>query len=234
MFLGNYCYVKVRAMDPNQLPQQPQQQNIPTPTSEKGNSPQTSTPATNTQAGYEWIANYNNQPEKPPVNNDSFGKRLIFVIFVLVIVVLLCVGTFVMLKQSKKQTNSSNTPSTEQVGENPSQNSDDESKDADTGRKDKLNKLHEQLELYYSAFGYYPSFENVNDPSWLAEYGVVKDEITDPIRGQAIIKRIPTSNYFSYQPKPDNCNNESTKCSHYTIATVLSGAEIYELKSDNN
>lgn len=187
-------------------------------------------PTPNTQAGYEWLANYNNQPADPQ-KDDSFAKKLVFVIIVVLVIAACGLGTVLLLNKSSDQPPASSTTQSGQKTEDQAQDSEGGSNEADTKRKDKLKALQEKLELYYAAFGHYPTFDDVTSTEWLRQYGVTQDELTDPVGNQPVIKRIPTSNYFSYQPNPDNCDNSTTKCTQYTISAVLENAIIFALKN---
>lgn len=192
-------------------------------------SQQPSNQTPDAQAGYEWLASYDNQSTQPQ-KGDSLGKKLLFITGVVIIIVICSLLMVFSLGKSNKQAGIPHDTASTQSTDQPQDQSSGQT-EADTRRQNMLKTLQGRLEEYHSVFGYYPTFDNITNPEWLKKYNVTDKEISDPDGGQPIVKSIPSTNHFSYQPIPEGCNNATSKCTGYTIATVLSNADIIELKN---
>ena len=107
------------------------------------------------------------------------------------------------------------------------------SKAEDTKRKNDINSIYSQLEIYYAKNGYYPSLDQVNTPSWRSANfrGLDSSALKDPLATSAILA--PTASKVQYGYAPSGCNATGQKCSSYTLVAVLSSGKIFAKKSFN-
>lgn len=211
----------------------PNQQNLPIlpPTQNPNKQQGGQNGHSDNPSNYDWINNYptTNQPTSP--KDNSFKKKIIFLIVLLVIG-----GSAVLFASLSAKKDPSHTPTNEQ-GQNSQTNeqqneSESDGNNIDDQRKLKLRNIHIMLEAYYADNKQYPTFSNVTDEAWLSEHDILKEDITDPEGSDWQAKNTPTKNSFSYQTNPENCDNQETKCTEYKITTVLSNGSYYDIMND--
>lgn len=184
----------------------------------------------NPHAGYEWLSSYPD-PQRPAQKASKKNSKVIIAVIAVLLISTLSLAAVFLLNNKDDSANFTGPLSNNQNSTDGNSVDSQPGGDADAKRKEKLQNLQAKLAVHHQLFGYYPTFANVTDETWLSEYNVEKDELTDPAGNDATLKSISTQNYFAYKPSPENCNNTSVKCTSYTLSAVLTNAEIYELKS---
>lgn len=96
----------------------------------------------------------------------------------------------------------------------------------DSERKTDITSMHTELEVFFSAKGYYPSLEDLNDPAWRNANMSRLDTtaLSDPSGTSSVLVATPTSNQYSYAPTDKNgtiCTGTQAKCEHYTLTVNL-------------
>jgi hypothetical protein len=96
-------------------------------------------------------------------------------------------------------------------------------------READINKLHDQLEIFHTQNGKYPTKENLADSAWrtsnlkgLSDSG---EELRDPDDHNYYIRlaSIPTAGMYSYEISPPDCDNGALgDCTSFVLTAVLS------------
>ncbi len=121
-------------------------------------------------------------------------------------------------------------------------------KNRNSDRQVHIDTLKGQLEGYYAQTDKYPTFANLNDPTWRKTNlpKLKNDALQDPrwnkrVSGcaendQAVVASEPKANCYSYQvtsAEGSTCDNLQVVCSHYTLTASLEGGEKYVKSSLN-
>jgi hypothetical protein len=109
-----------------------------------------------------------------------------------------------------------------------------QNKARDTERTTDIKAIHSQVEAYYSEKGYYPTLANLNDPAWRAGnlVGLDQEALVDPKRS-GMISSSPAASVYSYEARPNGCNNQSIKCTKYVLTATLEDGTIYTKEALN-
>ena len=93
----------------------------------------------------------------------------------------------------------------------------------DTERQTDIKSIHAQIEAYWAQIGYYPSLDELNDPSFVSENlkGLDTEALRDPQGSGETYASIPGKNIYSYEVLPKNCDNSTTQCTSYTLTATL-------------
>lgn len=99
----------------------------------------------------------------------------------------------------------------------------------DQKRQNDIKALKSQMELYGLDHHEYPTFADVNDPSFRKAYliGVSSDGFTDPSGTSDQLVSTPQAGAYAYAPSPIGCDNVKVHCTSYTLTAVLSSGQAY-------
>lgn len=106
----------------------------------------------------------------------------------------------------------------------------------DSERQSDILALETQLEVYYSANGYYPSLTNVNSASWRNANMKSLDSaaLQDPDGTSTSLAKTPAAKVYAYQvtdASGKSCEADSTKCAKFTLTATLSTGKTYAKES---
>lgn len=96
----------------------------------------------------------------------------------------------------------------------------------DSKRKSDIVSIQTQLEVFFSTKAYYPSLEDLNDPTWRSTNMSSLDPtaLSDPSGSSTVLVATPTAKKYSYEPTDKNggaCTGAQAKCEHYTLTVKL-------------
>lgn len=93
----------------------------------------------------------------------------------------------------------------------------------DTERQTDIKAMHAQIEAYWAQTGYYPSLDELNDPSFVSENlkGLDTEAFSDPQGSGKTFASTPGKNVYSYEVLPKNCDNSVTQCTSYTLTATI-------------
>lgn len=101
----------------------------------------------------------------------------------------------------------------------------------DSERKTDIMAIHAQIETYKSKNGQYPSFTQINDKTFRAQElpNLNSENFKDP---QGTDDQLTTSKLRAYGYSPvglrgNECNNQTNKCSRYTLQAQLESGGAY-------
>ena len=99
----------------------------------------------------------------------------------------------------------------------------------DTKRKTDINAIQGQVEAYYAQNGKYPTLSNVNDATWRSTNmkGLDPSALKDPSGTAQTLVAAPTTDSYAYAVTPDNCDNNGTDCTGYTLTATLEAGGTY-------
>ncbi len=102
----------------------------------------------------------------------------------------------------------------------------------DSERKTDINALHGQLEAYDAQNGFYPTLDNVNNPSWRAAnmQGLDAQALRDPKGTTTTLGKTATSIQYGYTTSGCTSTGE---CTGYTLTATLSSGTSYTKQSLN-
>lgn len=111
-------------------------------------------------------------------------------------------------------------------------NSSSKSTYEDIERQTDIKSIHAQLEAYYAQNGYYPTFENLNNSSWISANmkGLDTETLKDPSGASYFVSESPAKNVYSYTVAASgggNCDNTINECATYSLAATLENGEVY-------
>lgn len=187
----------------------------------------------NASPNYDWINNYPTANQPATMKDNGFKKKIIFLLILLVVGGSAVLFASLSTKKDPEPVAPNNQDQNAQNDEQQNESESENNSSIDDQRKQKLREIHKMLESYYTQNKQYPTFKNVTDEAWLSQNDISKEDIADPESTDWQPKATPTKNSFAYQPKPENCDNQETKCTKYTITTILSNGLHYDLTNDN-
>jgi hypothetical protein len=119
-------------------------------------------------------------------------------------------------------------------GEKPSSTSKTQSI-PDSTRETDINTLQTQLEYYYGLNGFYPTLKNLNDKAWRKNNMYLAQDyfLSDPDSTSTVLVAKPQKKAYSYEVKPAGCDNDSKKCTDYTLTATKSDGTTFVKKSLN-
>lgn len=93
----------------------------------------------------------------------------------------------------------------------------------DTERQTDIKSVHAQIEAYWAQMGYYPSLDDLNDPSFVSDNlrGLDSEALLDPQGSGKTFASSPGDHIYSYEVLPANCDNSVTLCQSYTLTATL-------------
>ena len=108
-------------------------------------------------------------------------------------------------------------------------------------RQTDINALDSHIEAYFASNGNYPTFGNLQDPTWVAANmkGLDPASLTDPKVPAADvdathtgIKNAADVTHYGYVTVPATCDNTNTQCTGFTLTAKLEGDSDF-IKSSN-
>lgn len=105
----------------------------------------------------------------------------------------------------------------------------------DRAREADINALHSQIEYYYGVNGYYPALANLNDKDFIAKnlIGLDSSALSDPDSSSTILVAKPQAKAYAYAVTPVGCDNDSKKCTGYTLTATKTDGKTIVKKSLN-
>lgn len=99
----------------------------------------------------------------------------------------------------------------------------------DTERKTDIKTLQGHIEAYWATNGYYPTFANLNDPTWRKNNLVDLDpeSLKDPNATSNKLVAAPAAKAYAYQVAPAGCDNKAVECTSYKLTATLDSGENY-------
>lgn len=99
----------------------------------------------------------------------------------------------------------------------------------DQKRQNDIKALKSQLELYGLDRHQYPTFAQVNDPSFRKAYfiGIDPSGYTDPSGNSGQLVSTPQAGAYAYSPSPIGCDNVKVQCTSYVLTATLANGQAY-------
>lgn len=104
-------------------------------------------------------------------------------------------------------------------------------KDRNLTRQNNLEKVHEQIEIYFNQAGHYPSLSDMNNPKWLAKNmddlnPTLLIDPSSPTKSEKLVAT-PTARAYAYDPTQidgvSSCEKNDTTCAKYTLTATYEG-----------
>jgi hypothetical protein len=222
----------------NPAPDTPQQAQAP--------SPPPAPPSPEPQPQYQQSPQFTQPPA--PVPSKKSKRRLILIIAAVIIVVAIAVAVLILVSngsdKDKKTAHSRETASSKSSSDSSSDSSENnpvagvlagqQQYARDTKRQSDMVSVQTQLEAYFQNFGYYPSFAEMNSPTWrnanmksMDPYSLVDPKSScDPTK-QGCLVTTPRAGAYAYavtDTAGKSCEADATKCAAYTVTAIFENA----------